>query len=515
MNPIPLAQIALQLNPLDPLAIARGEISAGTQIALDHATSFTVQQTIPAGHKLALQPIAPGQEVLRYGSRIGVVTQAIAPGDWIHSHNLSVGEMGRDFSYQLVATSPQAGERTFQGYLRPSGQAGTRNLIAVVATVNCSAHVAQGIASAFTPEMLATFPNVDGVVAVTHDLGCCEPLDGLAHRYLQRALLNLASHPNIGGAIYISLGCEGNQMAEILAPLQALSTGTQVHPRVGPLLVIQEQGGIAKTVAAGVDAVRALLPQVNVTPRQAVPLSALMVALQCGGSDSWSGVTANPLVGLVADRIVAEGGTVVLAETPEIYGAEQLLTRRVASAAVGEKLIERLKWWEDHARQQGFSLDNNPSPGNKAGGLTTIYEKSLGAVAKGGSTPLMQVVEYAESVTAHGLVFMDTPGYDPVGITGQVAGGCNLTLFTTGRGSVFGGGLAPCVKVATNEALYQRMEDDMDFNAGAILAGKPMAEAAQELFEQVLMVASGGQSKSERSGYRPAEFVPWHLGGML
>jgi len=323
----------------------------------------------------------------------------------------------------------------------------------------------------------------------------------------------------VGGVIYVGLGCEGNQMADLVAPLQTLSKDST--PRVGPYLTIQEAGGIAKTVAAGVEAVQAMLEGVNAVSRTPAPLSGLTAALQCGGSDSWSGVTANPLVGQVADLIVAEGGTVVLAETPEIYGAEQLLTCRVAgdaehpAEAVGQKLIERLRWWQRHAAASGFSLDNNPSPGNKAGGLTTIYEKSLGAVAKAGSTPLTQVVEYAERITARGLVFMDTPGYDPASVTGQLAGGCNLTLFTTGRGSVFGGNLAPTLKIASNSAMYHRMQADMDFNAGAILDGLPMAEAAELLFELVIQVANGKPSQSECSGFREAEFVPWHLGGML
>lgn len=518
---LPFSQIAIQLSQYDSLAIARQEIPAGSTVVSDNPalpfTSFVTRQSIPAGHKLALRPIVAGQEVLRYGYPIGIATQEIAPGDWIHSHNLSVGDMQREFALQVAAiekADPVDG-RTFLGYPRSNGQAGTRNLIAVIATVSCAAQTAQAIAHAFSGEVLAEYPHVDGIVAITHSLGCCSPLDSLSHHYLQRTLLNLATHPNIGGIIYVSLGCEGNQMESLVEPLQAPPRNAADHPRVGSYLIIQQQGGIAKTVAAGVEAVKTLLPQVNAVERRPTPLSRLALALQCGGSDSWSGVTANPLVGKVSDQLVARGGSVVLAETPEIYGAEQLLTCRVASASVGQALIERLRWWQDHARQNGFSLDNNPSPGNKAGGLTTIYEKSLGAVAKGGNTPLMQVLEYAERITTQGLIFMDTPGYDPASITGQVAGGCNLVLFTTGRGTVFGGNLAPCIKVASNSAVYERMTDDMDFNAGVILDGQPMETATQMLFEQVIAVASGMPSKSERNHFREAEFVPWHLGGML
>jgi len=519
---IPFSQVALRLNQYDPLAVARREIPADTVIEADDPElpfeTLTVNELVPAGHKLALQAIDIGHELLRYGYPIGVATQAIAPGDWIHTHNLAVGSMERDFTFQVVAPPEHAelhNQRTFLGYPRLNGLVGTRNLIAVVSTVSCSAQSAQAIAQAISPELLSSYPNVDGVIAVTHVLGCCAPLDSLTHKYLQRALLNLAYHPNIGGLIYVSLGCEGNQMEDLVAPLQSMAEHRGNHSLVGPFLTIQEQGGIAKTVAAGVDAVKALLPQVDNLSREPIPVSKLTLALQCGGSDSWSGVTANPLVGLIADKIVANGGSIVLAETPEIYGAEQLLTSRVTSDAVGQKLIERLRWWQDHAREAGFSLDNNPSPGNKAGGLTTIYEKSLGAVAKGGSTPLVQVLEFAERITEHGLVFMDTPGYDPVSVTGQVAGGCNLTLFTTGRGSVFGGELAPCLKIATNSNMYQRMSADIDFNAGQILDGMNMDNAAQELFELLLQTASGQPSKSELSGFRQAEFIPWHMGGML
>ncbi|MFZ6029823.1 MAG: UxaA family hydrolase [Chloroflexota bacterium] len=515
------SKIAIRLSPRDPLAVARCDIPAGSLVRADDPalpfTTFTVGQAIPAGHKLAIRPIACGEEVLRYGHPIGVATQAIAPGDWIHTHNLSVGNMQRGFSRQVVEIERAASDckQTFLGYPRPNGQAGTRNLIAVVATVSCAAQTARAIAHAFSAKSLAAYPHVSGIVAITHSLGCCSPLDSLSQRYLQRTLYNLAIHPNIGGALYVSLGCEGNQMGDLLAPLQAPAGNTIRHPLLGPFLAIQECGGIQKTVTAGVEAIQALLPLVNHTERAPLPLSRLVVALQCGGSDGWSGVTANPLVGNVADRLVAQGGSVVLAETPEIYGAEQLLACRVASENVGQALAERLRWWQEHARQNGFNLDSNPSPGNKAGGLTTIYEKSLGAMAKGGRTPLVQVLAYGERVTTPGLVFMDTPGYDPASVTGQVAGGCNLVLFTTGRGTVFGGSVAPCIKIASNTPMYRRMHADMDFNAGAILDGQNMNEAAQALLAQAVQIASGMPTQSERSLFREAEFVPWHLGGML
>lgn len=514
-NSFLFSQLAIRLHPLDRLAIARQDIAPGTVLLGDDPAlpfqHLEVKEKIPAGHKLALTALSAGAEILRYGYRIGFATQAIAQGDWIHTHNLNVGELSHSFQVQVTADQPPVlpvSEHFFLGYPRPDGQAGTRNYLAVVSTVSCAAQTARAIAQAFPAESLAEYPNIDGVVAITHSLGCSVPIGSLSYHYLQRTLLNLACHPNVGGVIFISLGCEVNQMADLVKPLQETNVA-------GPFLTIQEEGGIARTIEAGKEAIKTMLPKANAVSRTPVPLSALTVALQCGGSDSWSGVTANPLVGLVSDQIVSGGGTVVLAETPEIYGAEHLLIQRAATTAVGEKLLGRIRWWEEQARHFNFSLDNNPSPGNKAGGLTTIYEKSLGAVAKAGSTPLRAVVEYAEKTTAKGLVFMDSPGNDPVAVTGQIAGGCNLTLFTTGRGTVFGGMLAPCIKVVSNSSTYQRMQADMDYNAGMILDGKPMNQAAAELLELVIQVASGASTKSEQYGYREAEFVPWNLDGVL
>jgi altronate hydrolase len=553
-----LIELAILLNPADNVAIARQTIPAGTPLA-DEGQNWLTRQAIPSGHKLARAILPKGQPVIRYGQVIGFASRDILPGDWVHSHNLEVGDMQREFDVQVAPLipptpllSPKNGERkgdetgnlgvlgcltaqniqisgifpfpqmgegvrgwgdkppplTFLGFRREDGRVGTRNYIAVISTVNCANQSARQIADTFKPERLAEFPNVDGVVAIVHTTGCCAPPDSLSYRYLQRTLLHLAEHPNVGGAIFVSLGCEGNQIQKDSAafpnPIPSSS-----------MLTIQELGGIRGTVRAGVAAVEQLLPIVNSIRRTPQPISALVAALQCGGSDGWSGVTANPLVGRVADALVDSGGTVVLAETPEIFGAEQLLTRRAADAEAGRRLIERIQWWQAHAAHEGFSLDNNPSPGNKAGGLTTIYEKSLGAVAKGGSRPLQAVYEYAERITRRGLVFMDTPGYDPVSVTGQVAGGSTLVLFTTGRGSVFGGLIAPCIKIATNTATYQRMQEDMDFNAGVLLEGTGFEAASQALLDLVSETASGRTSKSETSPGRESEFIPWQPGGIL
>lgn len=483
--------------------------------------SLTTRSFIPGGHKVACRAILPGQPVHRYGQIIGFATQPIYPGDHVHTHNLGVADLQHDYAFgadvRPVEYAPPDQQRTWLGYARPDApavvRAGTRNYIAVISSVNCSAHVAQQIAHYFTPERLAAFANIDGVIALVHHTGCSFKYGGEEHHLVQRTLANMARHPNVGGCLFVGLGCESNPIADMIEQYGLLDRTDPTRPP--PSLIIQELGGIAKTVAAGIAAVQEMLPRVNDIQRTPQPLSELMVAVQCGGSDGWSGVTANPLVGLVSDEIVRQGGAVLLGEVPEIYGAEQLLTRRAVSREVGEQVIAQVRWWEEYARRTGEVINNNPSPGNKAGGLTTIYEKSLGAVAKGGSTPLTGVYEFAELVTRRGLGLMNTPGNDWIGVTGQVAGGCTLVLFTTGRGSVFGFKPAPVIKISTHSSLYARMADDMDLDAGCILSGTPMPLLADELLDKVIAVASGQPSKSEAQGVGEAEFCPWVLGGAL
>ncbi len=503
---VPLREVAVRLHPQDNVAIARTDL-VDIVLTVEEATGtyeVVVPGPIPTGHKVALRPIAPGEPVRRYGQIIGLASRPIQPGDQVHTHNVGFQEIDRDPAFgadvQPVDYVPEAQRRTFLGYKRADGRVGTRNYIAVISTVNCSAHVAGEIAHHFTAERLAAFPHVDGVIALTHCLGC-----PIQYPLLQRTLAGMARHPNVGGYLLVGLGCETNQVAALMDRFGL----------TGPGLVIQELGGIRRTVQAGIAAVEELLPMVNTARRTSQPLSELTLALQCGGSDAWSGVTANPVVGLVADEIVRQGGTVVLAETPEIDGAEHLLTRRAASPEVGQKLLDLVRWWREYAQRMGISVDDNRSVGNEAGGLTTIYEKSLGAVAKAGSTPLTAVYDYAEPVATRGFVFMNSPGYDPVSVTGQVASGCNLVLFTTGRGSVLGFKPAPCIKISSHPALYQRMADDLDLDAGQVLAGVEMHQVAAELLELVVAVASGQPSKSEAQGVGEAEFCPWNVEGML
>ena len=509
------SDVAFQPDPIDNVAIAKQTLDAGTILSMPNSSMVRIRETIPAGHKFAIRPIAIHNQVLRYGYSIGIATKPIRPGDWVHTHNLSAGAVRRDYDFQLVAPQvPRPARQTFLGYGRADGCVGTRNYVALISTVNCSAHVTVEIARAFTPERLAPYPNIDGVIPLVHSTGCSYNPNDKAHSYLRRTLTNVARNPNIGGHVFVSLGCEGNPIDDYcdLALVNPNMAVLHPYPTAGTGIVVQDQGGFRKTLEAGIAAVENILPQVNAITRTPQPISALSLALQCGGSDGWSGITANPLVGRIVDEIIAQGGTAVLSETPEIFGAEHLLMQRVVSAQVADKLTRRFEWWNAQAKLLNFSMDNNPSPGNKRGGLTTISEKSLGAVAKGGSTPLNDVYEYAERVTSKGLVFMDTPGYDPVSLTGQLAGGCNLIVFTTGRGSVFASNLAPCIKVASNSALFERMNADMDFNAGTIIDDEPMSIAADALLNLVIRVASGERTKSESNGLPESEFVPWQPG---
>jgi altronate hydrolase len=512
---VPLARVALRLHAEDDLAIARINLHPQTTLRLDSGEEIPIQRFIASGQKIALRALSSGEPVRRYGQVIGFATEPIRAGDHIHTHDLGVQDFTRDYAFGIdakpVTSVPEHERRTFLGYRRDDGRVGTRNFIGIISTVNCSAHVVREIARHFTPERLASYPNVDGVIPLAHLSGCANKIGGADYQLLQRTLAGMASHANVGAYIVVGLGCETNQIADLIANYRL--DGRSAAPPT--TLNIEDVGGIRKTVAAGIAAVNDLLPTVNAVERTPQSIEHLMVALQCGGSDGWSGVTANPALGAMCDRLVAQGGTVVLAETPEIYGAEHLLTRRACSEEVGQQLVEKVRWWERHTAQHGIEIDNNPSIGNKVGGLTTIYEKSLGAVAKGGTTPLMGVFDYAEPVTARGLTFMDSPGYDPVSVTGQVAGGCNLVVFTTGRGSVFGFKPAPSIKVVTNNETYRRMEEDMDINAGKILDGVPMEAVANELFELLIEVASGRESKSEAQNVGESEFNPWNLGGTL
>lgn len=505
----PLDEVAVRLHPADHVAIARVPLGPGLHLEWE-GTAIAVRSLVPAGHKVALLPVAEGEPVRRYGQVIGFAGAPIAPGEHVHSHNLHVGRLDRDYAFGAdvlpVAFVPQGERRTFAGYRRADGRVGTRNYLAVISSVNCSASVSRYVAERFRGEALSHLPTVDGVIALTHKGGCGAHYGGSEVDLLQRTLAGFAQHPNVAGYVLIGLGCEVNQIPDMV-------THQGLEPPAS--LIIQDEGGLVETVEAGVRAVESLLPRAAACRREPVSAAALTVALQCGGSDAWSGVTANPALGRAVDLLVAHGGTAVLAETPEVYGAEHLLTRRAASEAVGRKLLDKIAWWERYTALHGAEIDNNPTPGNKLGGLTTIYEKSLGAAAKSGTTPLNDVVAYAERISTRGFVHMDTPGYDPVSVTGQVAGGCTLVVFTTGRGSVFGCRPAPTIKVATTTDLYRRMAGDMDVDGGRVLDGGSVETVGQEIFDLMLRVAGGEPTKSEAHGIGEEEFNPWILGATL
>ncbi|MBL1435728.1 MAG: altronate dehydratase [Rhodobacteraceae bacterium] len=495
------------LDPSDNVVSSVIELKSGIEYE-----GVVAGQTIPRGHKMAMQPIKAGEPVLKYAQIIGFARTDIAAGEHVHTHNLEFRSVDQsyEFSSNLRAPSPVAGQDTFLGYRRETGKVGTRNYIAIITSVNCSATAARQIAAHFTPETLADYPNVDGVAAFVHGTGCGMAGDGDGFSALQRVMWGYARHPNVAGVLMVGLGCEMNQISWLLDAYGVKS---------GPLfqtMNIQEVAGLRKTIETGVAKIREMLPLANMAERTPCPASELTLALQCGGSDAWSGITANPALGYACDLLVAQGGTAVLSETPEVYGAEHLLTRRAATPEIGEKLINLIDWWEDYTRRNNGSMDNNPSPGNKKGGLTTILEKSLGAVAKGGTTTLNGVYKYAEPIRTRGFNFMDSPGYDPVSVTGQIASGCTIVAFTTGRGSTFGSKPAPSIKIASNTKMFDRLKEDMDVDAGTILSrGDSIETVGREIYQKILAVASGAPSKSEAQGLGDCEFVPWQIGAVM
>jgi altronate hydrolase len=515
MSASPLDQVAVHLRPQDNIAVAARNLAE--ELEIEHAGKFIrLSQRIGLGHKLALQDIKKGEAVYKYGQIIGFAKDDIPAGSHVHVHNVAAEHFERDYAFCRDCPPPPAAAEPhfFMGYDRGDGRFGTRNYIAIISTVNCSASTSKYISErVLSADMLRSYPNVDGVVAITHKAGCAMQYDGPDHNQLDLTLAGFAKHPNVAAYILVGLGCETGQAIHLIEHQGLIQlNGSRAKPRV---ITVQECGGIRKTVDAGVQLIAEMLPQINDIKRTRLPASRIVLGTNCGGSDGNSGVTANPALGVASDLLVAQGGTSIIGETPEIYGAEHLLTRRAVSRAVGEKLVERIKWWEWYTGIFGAEINNNPSPGNKDGGLTTIYEKSLGAIAKGGSTALVDVVGYAEPVKAKGFVVMDTPGYDPVSMTGIVAGGANVLVFTTGRGSVFGCKPAPSIKVATNSPMYQHMIDDMDINAGTILEGASVNEVGRQIFEEILAVAGGKKTKSELNGVGEEEFAPWSIGPTL
>jgi altronate hydrolase len=514
----------LRLHRDDNIAIAKRTIRPGTVIDETGAAPLTVGERVEIGHKVALVPIARGAPVRKYGQIIGYATADIQPGEWVHTQNVEAGTLSLDYALASDVPpepAPVTG-RTFLGYRRPDGRAATRNYIGIVSTVNCSAATSRFVAQQFDRRILEDYPNIDGIVPLVHKTGCAMQYGGDDHQQLARVLSGFAKHPNIAAYLVIGLGCETGQasflvdnygLTQLQIPGRPSASGAQSRSRL--VMNIQEVGGVRRTVERASSLLREMLPEVDKVERVPIPVAEIVLGTNCGGSDGSSGVTANPALGYASDLLVAHGATSILAETPEIYGGEHLLTRRAVSPEVGQKLVDLIKWWERYTAFFGAEINNNPSVGNKKGGLTTIYEKSLGAIAKGGTTALRAVYGYAEPVTEKGFVFMDTPGFDPASVTGLIAGGANVVVFTTGRGSCFGCKPVPSIKVATNTPLYDHMTEDMDINAGRILEGASVEEIGQEIFEKIVSVASGERTKSELQGIGDDEFCPWSIGPTL
>jgi altronate hydrolase/galactarate dehydratase len=500
--------LTIRLHPEDNVDIALADLLAGAE-----SLGVRAAERVARGHKMANRAIRAGENIRRYGQIIGAATQDIGAGAHVHVHNIAMADHAQDYAFASEARPlpPATETRSFMGYRRADGGAGTRNYLGVLTSVNCSGSVARFIAEAAErTEWFKALTNVDGIVPIAHASGCGMSGSDEGYATLMRTLQGYARNPNFGGILLVGLGCEVLQIPDLVGRGRMRADNNFRH------MTIQQVGGTRRTVERGVEALREMAEIANAYVREPIPVSELVIGMQCGGSDGYSGITANPALGVASAILVQHGGTTILSETSEIYGAEHLLTRRAVTPEVGQKLIDRIRWWEDYTARNKGEMNNNPSPGNKRGGLTTILEKSLGAVAKGGSAPLQDVYLFAEPIRARGFVFMDSPGYDPCSVTGQIASGANLIVFTTGRGSVSGYKPVPCIKVATNSEMFRHMEEDMDLNTGDIIdGGVSLADKGREMFELFIRVASGEVTKSEALGFGGAEFVPWQIGAVM
>lgn len=498
----------IRLDSNDNVIVARVEVAAGVEVPSEGLTTL---HDIPAGHKIATTFIAKGEPILKYNTIIGYAAEDMAPGTWTHSHNIQFDEVVKDYAfaknYQPTDYVPKAERATFQGIVREDGRIATRNFVGVYVLSNAAGKVARKIAAAFKPGNLSEFPNVDGVVAYVHQQGDTMEGTGEAMDMLRRTISGFIRNPNTAAALIVAQGSEIIDLWDFLRS-ENLEPGTRLKT-----LVIDQEGGSQSAIDKGKELVAGMLPLANDVLRQPVSAEHLIVGLQCGGSDGFSGLSANPALGCAMDTLVRHGGTAILSETPEIFGAEQTLTRKARSPEVGQKLVDRMNWWLKYNAGRDTQINGKVSPGNNAGGIANVLEKSLGGAKKGGNSPLMEVYEFAQPVTESGLVFMDTPGYDPCSATGQIAGGANMVIFTTGRGSCFGSTPSPTIKLASNTPMYERMVADMDINCGVIIDGDAtLPEVGQEIFEALLRHASGEKTKSEISGVGENEFVPWPLG---
>jgi altronate dehydratase len=503
-----MAEGVIRLHGSDNVVIALQDLAAGSVPPL---IGSALPGAVPRGHKIAAKAIASGAEVIRYGQIIGQATEDIPAGGHVHSHNLGMGPHSSDYAIGTESRAlPPLEPLTFQGFHRADGSVGTRNYLGILTSVNCSGSVARFIAEAAEKDpILAAMPGIDGVVPIVHGTGCGMSGTNEGYQTLMRTLKGYARNPNFGGILLVGLGCEVMQVPDLVGQGRLRPDGNFRY------MTIQGEGGTRATIDRALKVLREMAEVAGRAVRAPAPVSKLVIGLQCGGSDGYSGITANPALGHASDLLVRMGGTTILSETPEIYGAEHLLTRRAITPEVGQKLLDRIRWWEAYTAKNDGEMDNNPSPGNKRGGLTTILEKSLGAVAKGGTAPLTDVYKFAEPITTPGFVYMDSPGYDPCSVTGQIASGATMIVFTTGRGSVSGYKPSPCIKLATNSEMYARMAEDMDINCGDILDGTSIEAKGEEILARIVAVASGQKTLSEELGFGGAEFVPWQIGAVM
>ena len=504
------AHSTIVLGDKDNVAIALKAILKDDSIG---ELGLSARTDIPKGHKVAKRAIPSGEAVFKYGQIIGRSTKDISAGEHVHTHNIEFTDhkSGYEFSTEVQNKSSVADNAEFLCYQRDDGTVGTRNYIGILTSVNCSGSVAKFVAEeAEKSGLLKRYKNVDGVVPIVHGSGCGMANSGEGYDLLFRTLSGYARNPNFAAILLIGLGCEVMQIADLVGKNRLQNEESFRY------MTIQSEGGTSKTIERGMSTLTELLEYADQSKRQPSSVSKLTVGLQCGGSDGYSGITANPALGVASDILVQHGGISILSETPEIYGAEHLLTRRALTEEIGKKLLDRISWWENYTARNGGEMNNNPSPGNKRGGLTTILEKSLGAVAKGGVSPLAGVFEYGEKIDTHGFVYMDSPGYDPCSVTGQIASGANIIVFTTGRGSVSGYKPSPCIKLSTNTGMYRRMSGDIDLDCGDIIEnGVTLEEKGKQIFEQIVRVASGQKTKSEELGFGGSEFVPWQIGAVM
>ncbi len=504
------AHSTIVLGDKDNVAIALRAILKDDPIG---ELGLSARTDIPKGHKVAKRAIPSGEAVFKYGQIIGRSTKDISAGEHVHTHNIEFTDhkSGYEFATEIHNNTSVAENAEFLGYQRDDGTVGTRNYIGILTSVNCSGSVAKFVAEeAEKSGLLKRYKNVDGVVPIVHGSGCGMANSGEGYDLLFRTLSGYARNPNFAAILLIGLGCEVMQITDLVGKNRLQNEESFRY------MTIQSEGGTSKTIERGMSTLTELLEYADQSKRQPSSVSKLTVGLQCGGSDGYSGITANPALGVASDILVQHGGISILSETPEIYGAEHLLTRRALTEEIGKKLLDRISWWENYTARNGGEMNNNPSPGNKRGGLTTILEKSLGAVAKGGVSPLAGVFEYGEKIDTHGFVYMDSPGYDPCSVTGQIASGANIIVFTTGRGSVSGYKPSPCIKLSTNTGMYRRMSGDIDLDCGDIIEnGVTLEEKGKQIFEQIVRVASGQKTKSEELGFGGSEFVPWQIGAVM